>query len=60
MSGPRGEATDGDPESVLGRNFAQPYEPQASVEAAWRAVYQDLARHWELYKLAEDLVDVAY
>ena len=47
------------PESVLGRDFARPYEPQASVEAAWRAVYQDVARHWELYKFAEDLVDVA-
>jgi tryptophan 2,3-dioxygenase len=45
-------------ESVLGHDFARPYEPQASVETAWREVYQDVARHWELYKLAEDLVDV--
>ena len=47
------------PESGLGRDFARPYEPQPRVEAAWRAVYQDVARHWELYELAEDLVDVA-
>jgi tryptophan 2,3-dioxygenase len=27
------------PDSVLGRDFARPYEPQASVAATWRAVY---------------------
>ena len=29
-----------------------------SVQAAWLAVYQDPARHWALYELAEKLVDL--
>jgi tryptophan 2,3-dioxygenase len=43
---------------VLGRDLTQPYSADPSVTAAWLAVYRDTARHWELYELAEELVDL--
>lgn len=36
----------------------KPYVPDAAVEAAWADVYRDPARWWELYQLAEKLVDI--
>ena len=45
------------PESVLDRDLRRPWSPNDAVEAAWRAVYSDPATHWELYELAEKLVD---
>jgi tryptophan 2,3-dioxygenase len=35
-----------------------PYEPSAAVEDAWLAVYRDTERYWDLYELAEKLVDL--
>lgn len=32
-------------------------EPNGAVQEAWRAVYADPKRHWELYELAEKLID---
>ena len=32
----------------------------AAVEAAWLAVYRDSTAHWDLYELAEKLVDLEY
>ncbi|ACG79339.1 tryptophan 2,3-dioxygenase [Phenylobacterium zucineum HLK1] len=46
------------PETVLNRDFAKAYEATPSVEAAWLEVYRDTARYWELYQLAEKLVDL--
>ena len=46
------------PASVLERDFAAPHQPDDAVRAAWLEVYRDTARHWELYALAEKLVDV--
>ena len=43
---------------MLERDFSQPYEPNASVEAAWLAIYNDPDTHFELYELAEKLVDI--
>lgn len=48
------------PSSHLERNWSQPYEPSEAVEDAWRAVYQNTAQHWELYSLAEKMVDLEY
>ncbi|AUH33795.1 tryptophan 2,3-dioxygenase [Paracoccus tegillarcae] len=33
------------------------HQPDAAARAAWLAVYRDPARYWELYELAEKLVD---
>lgn len=34
------------------------YQPSAKAEAAWAAVYRDTDRWWDLYQLAEKLVDI--
>lgn len=41
----------------LARDLARPYRAHPSIEAAWLAVYRDPAAHWDLYDLAEKLVD---
>ena len=41
----------------LNRDLTQKYTANASVEAAWVAVYRDREKHWDLYQLAEKLVD---
>jgi len=46
------------PAEALQRDVAQPYEPSEAVEDAWLAVYRDTPAHWELYQLAEKLVDL--
>ncbi len=42
----------------LERDWADPYEPDGTVREAWLAIYRDTARHWDLYELAEELVDL--
>jgi tryptophan 2,3-dioxygenase len=44
--------------SRLERDWSQPYEPHDSVEAAWIKIYQEPEKYWELYQLAEKLIDV--
>ena len=46
--------------SVAERDPKAPYEHNNSVEAAWAAIYQDPHTHWDLYELAEKLVDLEY
>lgn len=48
------------PEGKLARDFAEPYTPDAAVREAWRQVYRDVETHWDLYELAEKLVDLEY
>ena len=42
----------------LERDWTQPTTHDASVEAAWLKVYQEPTQHWELYEMAEELVDL--
>lgn len=44
--------------AALERDWSEPYRANASVEAAWTDVYRDTAAHWDLYELAEELVDL--
>jgi tryptophan 2,3-dioxygenase len=44
--------------TALERDFALPYVAEPSVEAAWTAVYREPERHWDLYELGEELVDL--
>ncbi|MDQ0249064.1 tryptophan 2,3-dioxygenase [Sphingomonas kyeonggiensis] len=46
------------PPEMLNRDWAQPYAPSQAVEDAWAQVYRDTDRYWELYQLAEKLVDI--
>jgi tryptophan 2,3-dioxygenase len=43
---------------VLNRDITRVYEADVSVKQAWKAVYQDTDSYWELYQLAEKLVDI--
>jgi tryptophan 2,3-dioxygenase len=40
------------------RDWRRPYVADASVRAAWRTIYRAPERYWELYELAEELVDL--
>jgi tryptophan 2,3-dioxygenase len=40
------------------RDWRKPYRPDASVRAAWAQIYRDPAAHWNLYELAEELIDL--
>lgn len=42
----------------LERDWRQAYRSHPSVRAAWCAVYRDPEAHWDLYELAEELVDL--
>jgi tryptophan 2,3-dioxygenase len=46
------------PEEVADRDFSRLYEENESVKKAWMTVYQNVDRYWELYQLAEKLVDI--
>jgi tryptophan 2,3-dioxygenase len=46
------------PDDKTARNWTEPYAPDERVEAAWLAVYSDVDANWDLYDLAEKLVDV--
>ena len=48
------------PQEKLSRNWADPYEPCEKVEAAWVEVYANTEKYWELYDLAEKLVDLEH
>ena len=48
------------PADVLERNFAEPYVARPEVEAAWAEVYRNAGKYWDLYELAEKLVDVEH
>ncbi|MGD0190908.1 MAG: tryptophan 2,3-dioxygenase [Rhizomicrobium sp.] len=48
------------PREKLERDFAEPYESDPRVTECWRQVYRDADTHWELYELAEKLVDLEY
>ena len=45
------------PEAVTGRDLRRPWTADPVVAEAWTAVYRDPERHWELYELAEKLMD---
>jgi tryptophan 2,3-dioxygenase len=50
----------GVPAEVLVRDFTQPYEASKQVTAAWLSVYLNAEKDWDLYELAEQLVDLDY
>ena len=48
----------GIPQGCLTRDFSQPYEPSKAVTAAWLGVYHNSQKDWDLYELAERLIDL--
>ena len=55
LLGRRGFALD---TGAIARDWSLPYAENQSVMAAWRAVYANPKQHWDLYELAEKLVDL--
>ncbi len=45
-------------EEKLDRDFSLPYEADDSVRAAWHKIYSESEKYFELYELAEKLVDI--
>jgi len=43
---------------VLNRDFSLPYQQNESVLQAWLTVYKDADKYFELYELAEKLIDI--
>jgi tryptophan 2,3-dioxygenase len=48
------------PAQAIDRDFSQPYQPSKQVAAAWLSVYHNSVKDWDLYGLAERLVDLDY
>jgi tryptophan 2,3-dioxygenase len=48
------------PDEVLSRDTTAPWTASAAVEAVWAEVYRHPHKHWDLYELAEKLVDLEY
>ena len=48
----------GVPESHLSRDFTEPYQANKQVAGAWLGVYHNAEKDWDLYELAERLVDL--
>ncbi|UOQ45211.1 tryptophan 2,3-dioxygenase [Halobacillus salinarum] len=43
---------------LVERDYTKPYQADESVAAAWEKVYRNVDLYWELYQLAEKLVDI--
>jgi tryptophan 2,3-dioxygenase len=48
------------PAEAVDRDFTQPYQASKQVAAAWLSVYHNSEKEWDLYELAERLVDLDY
>lgn len=48
------------PASHLERDFTKAYVASKDVEECWAMIYRDPEHYWDLYDLAEKLVDVEY
>ena len=48
----------GIPDSHLARDFKDPYQANKQVAGAWLGVYHNAEKDWDLYELAERLVDL--
>jgi len=48
----------GIPEDYLSRDFKEPYIASKQVAGAWLGVYHNAEKDWDLYELAERLVDL--
>ncbi len=48
------------PPEAIDRDFSLPYQANKHVAAAWLSVYHNSVKDWDLYELAERLVDLDY
>lgn len=43
---------------LVNRDFTETYHGDPTVETAWTTVYENVEKYWDLYQLAEKLVDI--
>ncbi len=43
---------------VIDRDYSIPYQADDTVRQAWLKVYKDVETYWDLYQLAEKLIDI--
>ena len=48
------------PDDYLNRDWSQAYKSNKQVETAWKDIYQNCEKHWDLYDWAEKLVDLEH
>ncbi|HTY48146.1 MAG TPA: tryptophan 2,3-dioxygenase family protein [Steroidobacteraceae bacterium] len=48
----------GIPEEYIARDFSEPYRASKQVAGAWLAIYHNAEREWDLYELAERLIEL--
>jgi tryptophan 2,3-dioxygenase len=48
----------GIPEDYLSRDFSEPYQSSKQVAGAWLGVYHNSEKEWDLYELAERLINL--
>lgn len=46
------------PKECIDRDFSKPYQSHTCIEDAWKNVYEETEKYWDLYQLAEKLVDI--
>ncbi len=46
------------PAAYLDRDWTQPYQANADVQAAWLIAYQNPEQYWDVYQLGEKLTDI--
>jgi tryptophan 2,3-dioxygenase len=46
------------PADILDRDVTRPHEADSRVETVWATIYRESERYFDLYELAEELVDV--
>ncbi|WP_341702681.1 tryptophan 2,3-dioxygenase [Ferrovibrio sp.] len=46
------------PADILGRDLTRPHAADPRIEALWETIYRESGTHFDLYELAEELVDV--
>lgn len=46
------------PQDVLGRDVTHPHVTNPAVRDLWLSIYRDAEKHFDLYELAEELVDM--
>jgi len=46
------------PPELLSRDFSTPHQPNKAIEAIWLEIYQRSDTYFDLYELAEELVDM--
>ena len=46
------------PPGAIERDFSQPREPDPAIRDLWLSIYRTAQEHFDLYELAEELVDV--